>query len=123
MCIICCSLLCTWRRSWIDCSAATGFGNLVNAQSSWLLPSANAVRMNFGAWQDLARSIRAPEQFFERYGNGGKKRRKWQIDRHFTFYETASSWKRRKISLRDLCLVTDIFRPAGSRLFAKRQNL
>jgi hypothetical protein len=46
--------------------------------------------MNFGASEGPARSIRVPEQFFARYGNGGMQKPKWQIDRHFTFYRTAS---------------------------------
>ena len=47
--------------------------------------------MNFGASQEPARSIRIREQFFARYGNGGKEKPKWQIDRHFIFYKTTSS--------------------------------
>ena len=47
--------------------------------------------MNFGASEEPARSIRIREQFFARYGNGGRQKRKWQIDRHFTFYRTTSS--------------------------------
>src|SRR5262249_37374412 len=30
--------------------------------------------------------------------------------------------KRRKVSLQDVCLITNIFRLAGSRLFVKQQN-
>ncbi len=45
----------------------------------------------FGASEEPARSIRMREQFFARCGNGGRQKRKWQIDRHFTSYRTASS--------------------------------
>src|SRR6266480_4445356 len=31
------------------------------------------------------------KRFFARCGNGGRQKRKWQIDRHFTSYRTASS--------------------------------
>src|SRR4029434_8061973 len=101
MCIISCRLLRTWRKSWSESGAAIGSGNLVNAQSNWRAPDANAVRMNFGASRELARSSRAPEQFFARYGNGGKKKRTWPIDLHSTFYKTASFLKLRKVCVQD----------------------